>query len=169
MGPATLMALFSVSAAVLPDLPMVSAKGPDWLAPASTTFVPIVCVALKDVATGMVVNPSFSVPVKAILINKDAFNKLPKDIQEAMLRDSRHYFDTSGALAQLQHRYVIAEAIKTHGLVTYTWSVEDETEVQKLCEKTVWPFYASKSAECGNLLEIVLSHLSAIGRYHGNA
>lgn len=123
---------------------------------------------LKDVATGMVVNPSFSVPVKAILINKDAFNKLPKDIQESMLRDSRHYFDTSSALAQLQHRYVIAEAMKTHGLVTFTWSVEDETEVQKLCEKTVWPFYASKSAECANLLKIVLSHLKAIGRYHGN-
>ncbi|MCE5263332.1 MAG: hypothetical protein LLG97_07335 [Deltaproteobacteria bacterium] len=124
---------------------------------------------LKDVATGMVVDPSFSVPVKAILINKDAFQSLPRDIRESMLRDSRHYFDTSGALALLQHRYVIAEAMKTHGLATYTWSVEDEAEVRNLCEKTVWPFYADKSTECANLLEIVLFHLKAIGRHRGDA
>jgi len=123
---------------------------------------------LKEVATGMVVDPNFSVPVKAILINKNALNKLPKDMQESIVRESRHYFDTTSGIAQLQHRYVIAEAAKSHGLVPYTWSVEDEAEVQKLCEKTVWPFYASKSAECANLLKLVLTHLKAIGRYHGN-
>ncbi len=115
----------------------------------------------------MVVDPNFSVPVKAVLINKNAFNKLPKDMQEAILRESRHYFDTTSGIAQLQHRYVIAQAAKTHRLVPYTWSVEDEAEVQALCEKTVWPFYAGKSTECANMLKLVLSHLKTIGRYNG--
>lgn len=122
---------------------------------------------LKEVAKGMVVDPNFSVPVKAILMNKDAFNKLPKDIQQTIMRESRHYFDTTSALAQLQHRYVIAETAKNYGLVPYTWSAEDEAAVQKLCEEKVWPFYASKSPECAEMLKIVLRHLKAIGRYNG--
>jgi len=119
--------------------------------------------SLKEVATDHMIT-NLTIPVKAILINQDALNELPDDIQDIIKRDSKYYNAATSGVANMQHSYVIAKAVEDYGIKTWTWSDEEVAEVTQLCADKVWPFYGEKSAKSQELLDIVLEHLRIHGR-----
>jgi len=129
----------------------------------TTGAVALEQASLKEVATDHLIT-NLTIPVKAILINQEALDELPEDIKNIIVRDSKYYNAATSGVANMQHSYVIAQAVKDYGMKTWTWTDEQVAEVTKICAEKVWPFYGAKSARSQELLDIVLAYLRIHGR-----
>ncbi len=118
---------------------------------------------LKEVVKGYVVEPTCLTPTDAIIINKDAFNALPKDMQDIITRDSRYYLAYAANTLQQQLNYSINKASQDYGLQVYTWSAEDTKALRVLMAQKVWPEFAAPNARCKKMVDSITSHLKAFG------
>ena len=111
---------------------------------------------IKEVATGMVSDPNVYASVHAILMNQDAFNALPNDIQ-GIISDLSKSWMQEGALMVYQNEYkILMNAVKDYGMVTYQWPGEDKMRVAEVGVEQVLPKYAALSprvAEHAQMLE----------------
>ena len=119
---------------------------------------------LKEIVHGYVVSPTVQVNVGHILINKDAFKKLPEDIQEIIQRDSRYFLAAMGDVFAQQTKYIAASAQKEYGLTYYTWPEEEAFEIRKGIIEEVWPEFAGKSARNAEMLELIKGHLRVFNK-----
>ncbi|MFC2067258.1 hypothetical protein ACFLUO_09495, partial [Chloroflexota bacterium] len=118
---------------------------------------------LKEIVKGYVVYPSMNSSCNAHLINKDAFDALPQDIQDFIMRETPLYFLKAASEYKLHQLYTLQQGVKEYGLELYTWSEEDTAKVRKLCAEQVWPEYGAKSAGSAELLKIQMDYLELMG------
>lgn len=120
-------------------------------------------IKLKEVVKGYVVSPTSINPCDAILINKDAFEALPEDLQELILRDSKYYFAAASFMTELTMQWICADAEKNYGVELYSWSAEDTKWVREVCREKVWPELASANSRCYKMVEIIENQLIEYG------
>ena len=118
---------------------------------------------LKEVASDMLVSPRLWTAVDCILINQDAFNELPEDIQGIIDRDTKLYQAAAQYAAGLQQQYAVATAQKEYGLTTWSWSDEDAQRVRQQASEEVWTFYGDMSARNQQMVDIIIEHLKILG------
>jgi len=121
-------------------------------------------IKLKEVTKGFVYSPRIQNALLNILINKDAFNALPKDIQELLERDNRYVLNALSSKWHQQCEWVIADAKEKYGMVPYAWSPEDVKKVTEKAVETLYPTVAAKSPRCARLVDIVKKQMKDYGR-----
>ena len=119
---------------------------------------------LREVASGYVISPTTMNPCDAILINRDAFNELPSDIQGIIMRDGKHYFAAASFMTLLSNLYVGADFEQNYGGTLYRWSEEDEKELRKMAQEEIWPKYAAQGPRSAQMVELVKLALQAYGK-----
>lgn len=120
-------------------------------------------ISLKEVVKGYVIEPTSINPCDAILMNTDAFNALPEDIQVLILRDSRYYFAAASFMTDLTMRWLCADAERNFGVELYSWSAEDTKWVREVCREKVWPELASANERCRLMVDIIENQLIEYG------
>ena len=120
-------------------------------------------IKLKEVIKGYVISPTSINPCDAILMNKDAFEELPIDLQKTILRDSKYFFAAASFMTELTMQWICADAQKNYGVELYTWSAEDTKWVREVCREKVWPELASANPRCQRMVEIIENQLVEYG------
>jgi TRAP-type C4-dicarboxylate transport system substrate-binding protein len=110
---------------------------------------------LKEVLPYYLEWPNPNVCATNILINKDAFNALPKDIQHILLRDSERIMAVSGLLTEAADKWVAANS----GVKMQRWSAEDTAKVRRMCVEKIYPKLAKPNANTAKLIEITIQFM----------
>lgn len=110
---------------------------------------------LKEVAKGIVYHPRISNAMCNILINRKAFETLPKDIQDLLETNNKYVLYALSYKWQQQCSWVIADAKEKYGVVPYAWPQEDVNKVTQQAAETLYPKVAAKSARCARLVDII--------------
>jgi len=119
---------------------------------------------LKEVTKGYVNPPQMSVANANILINMDAFNALPADLQGLLQRDAMYASFAYSSNWHNQCNWVLKNAKKEYGVTTYSWSSKDIDRLTRLAVEKIFPRIAKKSKGCAELLEIVKKQMRDYGR-----
>lgn len=130
---------------------------------ACTSALSLENAKLKEVATGMVTTPKLYTAVDALLMNMDALDALPQDLQKLMMDSSREYYIAASGIEGMQQKYVVAQAKLEFGLQEFVWSDEDSKTVRKLIIDEVWPFYGAMSARNQELLDLKIDYMKTHG------
>jgi len=118
----------------------------------------------NEVTKGFVLEPRPSSSIVNVIINKDAFNALPKDIQDILMRDSRYAGFAAATTWRNQNNYAIERAQREFGLKLYRWSDADQAKAIKMVQDTLWPKMAAASPGCAQLMDIIMKQQRAYGR-----
>ena len=118
----------------------------------------------NEVTKHFVLNPSCSLWSNNILINLDAFNALPKDIQQIIDQYAPYVGFAAANDWRQQDQWVIRNTEKQFGVKFYTWSEEDTRKVTKMVTEQVWPKIAAKSPRNARMIEIIKRHMRDHGR-----
>ena len=121
-------------------------------------------VKLKEVTKYYIDEPGISAAAPELLINKDSFAALPEDIKELLLNDSKYVTHTLSYSWSRQNDWTMANAQKEYGVVSISWSAEDQARVTKLMVDTVWPEIAAKSPRTAECVELIKKHLRDYGK-----
>jgi len=119
-------------------------------------------IKLKEVVTDFVTNPNGC--INSLLINMDAWNELPEDIQAMMARESEYHFTVGGLMLLEQQGYAIGKAVEDYGLTLWTWSDADIAELRQGCIEEIWPEFAAKTPLSAELVDIVKKQLTEHGK-----
>lgn len=117
---------------------------------------------LKEVITDYVANVNAYNEV--LLVNLDAFEALPEDLQGLILTESPYHLAVDGALYLQCEDYILARAVEEYGLTLWTWSDEDIAKITQDSVEKIWPELAQKSPGVAELIEIVKKQLKDHGR-----
>ena len=120
---------------------------------------------LKETTKYYVSSPVISLAGGNILINMDAYKKLPKDIQD-ILHDEAPAF-LCGAASTGWHNqclWVLHNAVKEYGLTVYQWSAKDIAWITQQVVDVIYPKLAAKSANMAKLMNMVLKQMRDYGR-----
>ena len=118
----------------------------------------------KEVTKGFVLEPRPSSTVVNIIINKDAFNSLPQDIQDTLMKESRYAGYAASTTWRNQCNWALEQAQKNYGLKVYIWSQEDQAKARKLVIDNLWPKMAKASPGSAQLMEIIYKQARDYGR-----
>jgi TRAP-type C4-dicarboxylate transport system substrate-binding protein len=121
-------------------------------------------VKLKEVAKGVVVSPSPNSALSSFIINKSAYEKLPKDIQEILQNESPHWSYFAAHHWRNQCLWVMHNAQKQYGVKVYNWSMEDTNRLTKMAVETIYPKLAAKSADCDEMVKVIKQQMKDYGR-----
>lgn len=119
---------------------------------------------LKEVTTGYIHSPSMSLANANLLINKDAFNALPPDLQAILDRDAAYVAYCYASNWRNQCNWVLKHSVEKYGIKTYAWSQEDVNRIIQQSFQEVYPRIAKKSKGCEELIEIVKKQMRDYGR-----
>ncbi len=119
---------------------------------------------LKEVTKSYVYPPRVCSATCCLLINMDAFNALPKDLQDLLDRDTPLISYTMSALLKNQETWILKHSEKQYGLKLYAWSKEDIDRLTQQAVDEIYPKIAAKSKESAELLDIVKKQMRDYGR-----
>lgn len=119
---------------------------------------------LKEVAKGYVMEPQTNSVVLNVLINKDAYEKLPKDIKDILQYEAPHWSYFCSTQWHNQCLWVLNHARDKFGVAIYRWSPEDSKQVIKMAVDTIYPKLAAKSSDCAQMMDIVKRQMKDYGR-----
>jgi TRAP-type mannitol/chloroaromatic compound transport system substrate-binding protein len=118
----------------------------------------------KEVTKGFVLEPKPSSTAVNVIINKDAFEALPKDIQHILMTQSRYAALAAATTWRNQCNWSLEQAKRDYGLKVYTWSDEDQAKARKLVIEKLWPKMAKASPGSAKLMEIIYKQARDYGR-----
>jgi TRAP-type mannitol/chloroaromatic compound transport system substrate-binding protein len=118
----------------------------------------------KEVTKGFVIEPKPSSTAVNIIINKDAFESLPKDIQDTLMKESRYAGLAAATTWRNQCNWALEQAQRSYGLKVYNWSQEDQAKARKLVIDKLWPKMAKASPGSAKLMEIIYKQARDYGR-----
>ena len=118
----------------------------------------------KEVTKGFVLEPKPSSTAVNVIINKDAFEALPKDIQHILMTQSRYAGLAAATTWRNQCNWSLEQAKSDYGLKVYTWSEEDQAKARKLVIDKLWPKMAKASKGSAKLMEIIYKQARDYGR-----
>ena len=119
---------------------------------------------LKEVAKGLVVTPVVSQGMSNMIINKSAYDALPKDIQEILQKEAPHMTYVASTHWHNQCLWVIRHAKENYKVDLFNWSAKDADRVTQLAADKIYPKIAAKSPSCAELMEIVKKQMRDYAR-----
>ena len=119
---------------------------------------------LKEVAKGFVYQPPITTAMGNYLISKRSFDRLPKDIQDILMKDARYAGLSSAAHWDAQCTWVLKNAEKEYGIKMYAWSPEDIAKVTKMTVEQLFPKLAAPTPRCARMIEIIKAQMKDMGR-----
>lgn len=121
-------------------------------------------VQLKEVASGYVVYPNFSVSMTGFMINMNSWNKLPKEWQKMITDNIPAWGYVGGYNWHNQVLWSIANAEKKYGVKIWRWTEEDKDKIFQKMVTDVYPKYASKTPEGQKMLDLLMKQWKEYGR-----
>lgn len=94
-----------------------------------------------------------------VVINKDAWNKLPDDLKKILKEAMANYGKANKVIYEKEMKIVVDNA-KQLGYEVITMPDTEVAKIRKAAIEKIWPAYAKKSPECAKAIE-------AIKAYHG--
>ncbi|MCX5822750.1 MAG: TRAP transporter substrate-binding protein DctP [Deltaproteobacteria bacterium] len=119
---------------------------------------------LKEVGKGYVVDPYPNSALLNILINKDAYEKLPKDIKDILLYEAPHWSYFCANNWRNQCIWVMNNAMAKYGVKVYRWSPEEKQQLTKMAVNKIFPKIAGKSSACAQMMDIIKRQMKDYGR-----
>ena len=119
-------------------------------------------IKLKEVVTDFVTNPNGC--INSLIINMDAWNELPEDIQAMIVRETPYHFTVGGLMLLEQQGYAIGKAVEEYGLTLWTWSDKDIAMLRQGCIEEIWPEFAAKTPLSAELVDIIKTQLKEHGK-----
>ena len=126
---------------------------------ATTGALALENIKLKEVATDMLILEGYNCPCMGMLFNKDAFNELPQDIQDTLLRDSKYFFAMTACEEQRNQEWIVQKTVQDYGLNLHYWSEADYAKARTICEEKVWAEVASNSPRCAEMVDLVKNYM----------
>jgi len=119
---------------------------------------------LKEVAKGVVISPAPNNALCQLIINKAAYDKLPKDIQEILQNEAPHWAYFASTHWRNQCLWVMHNSQQQYGAKIYQWSPEDTDKVTKMAVDVIYPKLAAKSEDCAEMVKVVKQQMKDYGR-----
>ena len=119
---------------------------------------------LKEVTKGFVLEPRPNSAILNMLINKDAYEKLPKDIQDILQYEAPHWTFFCSNQWRNQCFWVLNNSANEYGLKVYKWSDEDRKRLTKTTVDTIFPKIEAKSPACAQMIGIIKQQMKDYGR-----
>ena len=119
---------------------------------------------LKEVTKGYVIHPLIGNAMLGIIINRAAYNALPKDIQDIIQNEAAHATYFCSTHWHNQCVWIAKNSKDEYGVKLYHWSQEDIDRVTKLVVDTIFPKIAKKSPDCAQMMEIIRKQMKDYGR-----
>ena len=119
---------------------------------------------IKEVAKGYVYSPVISKAHAGILINMDAFNALPKDLQALLQRDTPYVMYALSSNWYNQSIWCLKNAAEEYGVSMYAWSPKDIEKIMNLVVEEIYPKISGRSKANAELMEIVMKQMRDYGR-----
>ena len=116
---------------------------------------------LEEVSSHFLVYPNLTTFMNNILINKDSLSKLPDDIREIIVRDSKYVMNARAASYWMEQQWQVANL---KGLTMVRWSEDDTKRVIKETIEKVWPWVANINPECARLVDMTRRWAKAYGK-----
>ncbi|MCG8508614.1 MAG: TRAP transporter substrate-binding protein [Rhodospirillales bacterium] len=110
------------------------------------------------------VYPGFhSMPTIEVSMNKDAYDKLPADLQRILESSVVEFsFRYAGEL-ELADSKVAAEAMQDPAVTVTSWSETERTKFRQIAQD-VWKTYAGRSDMSKKVYDAIIAHLQATGK-----
>lgn len=119
---------------------------------------------LKEVVKSFVASPIISTALSSIMINLDAFNALPKDLQQLLQRDTPYVTYALSSNWYNQCTWCLKNAQTDYGVNIERWSPDDVKKLTDLVASKIYPKIAARSKGNAKLLKIVLKQMKDYGR-----
>jgi TRAP-type C4-dicarboxylate transport system substrate-binding protein len=119
---------------------------------------------IKEVAKSYVYSPVVSTAVADILINMDAFEALPKDLQKLLERDTPYVTYALSSNWHNQCTWCLKNAEEEYGTTLYAWSPKDIKTITNRVAEEIYPKISARSDACAELMEIVKKQMRDYGR-----
>jgi TRAP-type C4-dicarboxylate transport system substrate-binding protein len=119
---------------------------------------------IKEVAKGYVYSPVISKAVANLVINMDAFNALPKDLQALLQRDTPYITYALSSNWYNQCTWALKNAEEEYGVQMYSWSPKDISNITKRVYDEIYPKISERSKDSAELMEIVKKQMRDYGR-----
>jgi TRAP-type mannitol/chloroaromatic compound transport system substrate-binding protein len=119
---------------------------------------------LKEVTKGFVINPRPNHAAMSMIINKDSFRKLPKDIQDILQNEAPHYAYVCANQWHNQCLWVMGHARDKYGLQIYSWPQEEVKKLTKDVVDKIFPKLAGRSSDSAKMIDIIKKQMKDYGR-----
>jgi len=119
-------------------------------------------VKLKEVVRYYVEEPTLYFSISSILINMDAFNKLPADIRKIIDKQSRYIIADTTMYRFATEQYQLSH---TPEVQFVRWSKKDISRLRKMVIETIWPKLAGRSPVSKEAIDILIKFQKDHGRY----
>ena len=118
-------------------------------------------LGLFDIATHVTYPGFHSMPTETLACNKDAWDKLPADIQRMMeVALARAALDLA-ILTEIKDKKVARE-IAAEGVTLHDWSVEDRKRFRSFARER-WQEWKDRSAHAASLVDSHVAHMQELG------
>lgn len=118
-------------------------------------------VKLKEVLTHYVIKPTFGLVAGNIMINMDAFNKLPDDIKEMIKRDSKLVNLAEECEYMMADEWIVRN---TPNVKMVEWTPDEIAKIRKSAIEKIWPAIAAKSPGNKKLVDIFMRFAKDYGK-----
>ena len=121
-------------------------------------------IKLKEVGKGLVPVPTISKSLSNFLINKRAYDALPKDIQDILQNEAPHWAYVTHTYNINQTLWILRNAQKEYDIKYYYWSQKDIDRVTQMVADKIYPKMAAKSPASAELMAIIEKQMRDYGR-----
>jgi len=118
----------------------------------------------KECTKGWVPDPRVATVPMNMLINKDAFNALPKDLQDIIQGGARYAGFASKVTWRNQNDWALENAQKLFGVKVWNWTPAEQAAIKAQAIKEIWPKIENANDNCKMLMQIFYKQQKAWGR-----